>query len=117
MPTINLDKKYKRKSKKNSEKSKLLNHIYVYNTKRWRDLRLWFLQNNPLCERCKKDGKLNSAIDVHHIIPISTVDTITEKQELGFDINNLEGLCKEHHKEEHAKKNNAATFIIEDMFK
>lgn len=117
MPRINLNKNNKQKDKKNNQKSFLLNHVYVYNTKRWRDLRLWFLQNNPLCLRCKNEGKIVSAVEVHHIKRLSSVDTIPEKQALGFDINNLEGLCEKHHKEEHSAKNKPATFTIDDWFK
>lgn len=116
MPTINLNKSNKQKKVKNTEKSKLLNHIYVYNTKRWRDLRLTFLQNNPLCLRCKKEEKIVSAVEVHHKIPLSSVDTIREKQEIGFDVENLEGLCEKHHKEAHSKSNKPV-FKIDEWFK
>jgi 5-methylcytosine-specific restriction endonuclease McrA len=96
MPTIQL--KYSDRKKKNSSKQNCLNHIAVYNTRTWKELRLYFLAENPLCEICKKLEKITLAQEVHHKIPISTGKTKEEKQQLGFDINNLQALCTECHK-------------------
>lgn len=96
MPTIQL--KFSDKKKKNSPKSNCLNHIAVYNTRTWRELRLVFLAENPLCEICKNQQKLTLAQEVHHKIPIGTGKTIAEKKIIGFDYNNLQALCIECHK-------------------
>lgn len=97
--------KYHESNKKDND-----NYKYVYNTTAWRNLRLIFLSQHPLCDRCLKLGKIVSAIDVHHIIPISNGKNKLEKQALGFNYSNLESVCKEHHKEiHHGHKNN---FII-----
>lgn len=101
MPTINLNKKKKEKRIKETDKRDNLNHKAVYNTRTWRKLRLQFLMEHPLCQECLKEDKITSAIEVHHIIPISSVSTIEEKKTLGFNWNNLKGLCDKHHKEAH----------------
>ena len=100
MPSIFKNPKKKRDytSKKDN-----LNHQLVYNTTRWRILRLTYLQQSPFCSECKKNDKLVFAVDVHHIIPISSTDDALEKIKLGFDIFNLKGLCVECHKKEHRK--------------
>jgi len=107
MPVINLHsntyKKPRYERLKETDKKNNINFKSVYNTNTWRKIRLQFLMQNPLCGRCLKLDKINSAVDVHHIIPISTVDTIIEKRTLGFDWNNLESLCIECHKKEHKK--------------
>ncbi len=100
MPTIFLNKKKYVKVKETNKRDNL-NHKAVYNTRTWRKIRLQYLMENPLCVECMKEDKITSAVEVHHIIPISTVDTIAEKRKLGFDWKNLKGLCDEHHKEEH----------------
>jgi 5-methylcytosine-specific restriction protein A len=100
MPTINLHfiKNYK---KKNYNKNNNLDFIYVYNTLRWKKIRLWYLSKHPLCEKCEKENKLTLAIDVHHKIYLSTGRTKEEKQRIGYDINNLEAVCKDCHKHIH----------------
>jgi 5-methylcytosine-specific restriction protein A len=103
MPTIQL--KFSLKKKKYTKKTNNENHAFVYNTRIWRILRLQYLTKNPLCERCKKMEKLSLAIDVHHIIPISTGKTREAKQRLGYDINNLMALCEECHKYIHRNDN------------
>ena len=73
-------------------------HNLVYNTKRWKLLRLEKLRNQPLCERCLMNNKITSAIDVHHILPISNGKDDFDKAKLGFDYNNLMSVCKDCHK-------------------
>jgi 5-methylcytosine-specific restriction protein A len=87
-----------------TDKKNNANHKAVYNTNTWRLLRLQYLSNNPLCGRCLAKGKYISAIECHHIVPISTGKSLAEKQQIGFNPNNLEGLCEECHREHH--KNN-----------
>lgn len=107
MPTINLPKKapslYKRVYFSSCKKDNL-NHKVVYNTTMWRALRVEKLKMNPLCERCFKKGIICSGVEVHHKITLSSGKSISEKQKLGFDIFNLETLCKQCHKDEHFLK-------------
>ena len=79
------------------------NNQAVYNTSTWRTIRLSWLSEHPLCGRCLKTGKINSAVEVHHIIPISTGKNVIEKKTLGFNIDNLESLCHQCHQNHHQK--------------
>lgn len=40
-----------------------------YKTTFWRDLRLVHLGREPLCRRCKEEGRLTEATVVHHVRP------------------------------------------------
>ena len=56
---------------------------------RWKKIRAAFLQAHPLCEECKKDGRLTLATEVHHILPLGHGGTNRE--------DNLMALCKPCH--------------------
>lgn len=103
MPTIVLIEKKKRefRPKINQNKRDNLNHRFVYNTTKWRELRLFYLSKQPLCEICLEKDIIKCAVDVHHIIPIDSVNDIKGKIKLGFDETNLKSLCKDCHKEVH----------------
>ena len=62
-------------------------------TSRWNRIRKLVLAEEPLCRRCKKEGRATVATVVHHIKP----------KELGGgdEPENLEPLCRKHHEEEH----------------
>jgi 5-methylcytosine-specific restriction endonuclease McrA len=62
-----------------------------YRTKRWRNLRQFFLSNNPLCVECEGRGLLVTATVVDHIIPRR------ERPDLELDESNLQGLCDACH--------------------
>ena len=98
MPTLNLPDR-----KRTSDKRQVLDHIAVYNTQRWRSLRLMYLKQHTLCEVCLKQNKIVLAEDVHHKQYISTATTKEGKQVLGFDVNNLQAVCKDCHKEIHSR--------------
>ena len=57
----------------------------------WRRIRDGFIAVHPLCERCKRLGKLTPAEEVHHILPLSRGGT--------HDPDNLMALCKSCHSE------------------
>ena len=55
----------------------------------WRHIRAAYIAAHPLCEECEKAGRLTSAREVHHILPLSQGgDHRTE---------NLMALCKPCH--------------------
>jgi 5-methylcytosine-specific restriction enzyme A len=95
MPTINLNRKkriYERKYIYTDEIQQ------IYNSKMWKRLRLWYLQQHPLCEECLKKDKITPAKEVHHKKKISTGVDIDEKLSIALDENNLESVCiKCHH--------------------
>ncbi len=66
--------------------------------KRWERLRDWYIQWHPLCDMCRKEGKLTPATVVHHRIPIS------ERPDLGLDPDNLQALCFDCHEKVHGRK-------------
>ena len=55
----------------------------------WRKLRARFLNQNPLCEMCKRQGRYTQATEVHHIKPLSEGGD--------NDIKNLMALCHSCH--------------------
>ena len=65
----------------------------LLNDRRWKALRQWKLQQNPLCERCLKDDYYRSAVDVHHIKPVESARTKEEMEQLCYDPSNLQSLC------------------------
>lgn len=57
----------------------------------WAKIRAAFLWTHPLCELCRKHGRLTPANEVHHIRPLSQGGT--------HDGGNLMALCKSCHSE------------------
>ena len=60
--------------------------------RRWRKLRLAFLQENPLCAMCKADGHVKQATELDHI------QKHNGDPDLFYDWDNLQGLCHDHHR-------------------
>ena len=58
---------------------------------RWKKYRAIFLQLNPLCRECEKEGRFVPATVVDHIIP-HRGDKVRF-----WDESNHQGLCKSHH--------------------
>ena len=77
------------------------NYQHLLNSKRWKQLRQWKLEQNPLCELCEREGKVVSAIDVHHKVPVESARTPDEMERLAFDPNNLQSLCINCHAKVH----------------
>ena len=80
----------------------------LLNSKRWKQLRMSYLQQHPLCERCKREGieqtgkpLIRSAIDVHHKVPVESAHTLQEMEALCYDWNNLQALCIPCHAKTH----------------
>lgn len=73
----------------------------IYQTARWRTLRLVKLADSPLCERCATEGRVVPAIDVHHIKSFTSTDDPIERKRLAYDYENLMSLCKECHRDIH----------------
>ena len=53
----------------------------LLNSKRWKQLREWKLNESPLCEMCAAKGFDVAAVDVHHKIPCESARTIQEMRE------------------------------------
>lgn len=67
------------------------------NRRRWKELRAWKLTHNPLCEMCQAKGKVVAAVDVHHIRPVESANTLKEMEQLCYDHTNLMSLCIQCH--------------------
>ena len=57
----------------------------------WKRIRDRYVADHPLCEMCKKAGKLTPTEEVHHILPLSRGGTHAQT--------NLMALCKRCHSE------------------
>ena len=102
-PIIN--KTFKKVTEKRKYQTKTNNENHkVYNTNIWRKLRLHYLSEHPLCEKCLEKEILTPAVDVHHIREIDNGNNITEKRNIGYDYNNLMALCSECHHNIHKYK-------------
>lgn len=75
----------KKQQRKNKESNKW------YYRKSWKTIRLNYLQQNPFCEECLKEGNHVQAIEVDHVHPHQG------NPELFYDQNNLQSLCKSCH--------------------
>lgn len=64
---------------------------HLYNTKRWHRLRWYQLQGEPLCRFCAALGHVTEATVVDHKKPHKG------DEELFFDPDNLQSLCKTCH--------------------
>ena len=76
-------------------------YIKLINSKRWRELRLKKLMQQPLCEKCLKEDITTAACEVHHIIPVESVQSEGQMKSLMFDINNLMSVCHKCHSNIH----------------
>ena len=65
----------------------------LINRQRWRNIRNAYLNQHPLCERCKANGIVTIAECVHHITPVEDGRSVEEMELLAYNINNLQSLC------------------------
>lgn len=70
-----------------------------YNSQRWKKLRKFKKQVNPFCERCFAKGKYIPTYIVHHKEYINEDNYMDDN--VFFNLDNLESLCKSCHNAEH----------------
>ena len=69
-----------------------------YNSKQWHELRNFkWQESNGLCELCLKDGIINEAREIHHIVPIE------KDWNKRLDYDNLIALCSDCHNAQHER--------------
>lgn len=77
----------------------------IYHSKEWRELRQWWIETHPLCQRCEREGRTTPATAVHHKESFAKYfrnGQITEKAlEVAFNPSNLMSVCDACHKKEH----------------
>ena len=69
----------------------------IYNSRRWKQLRLLHLAEHPLCVVCLVEGKTEPARVVDHIKPINWGGR-------PWDRANLQSLCDRHHNQKNARE-------------
>ena len=74
------------------------------NSKEWRQLRAIKLAQDPYCEECQAHGIYRLASVVHHKIEVESGLTPADCKRLAFDLNNLESVCPQCHREIHKKR-------------
>ncbi|SKC57898.1 5-methylcytosine-specific restriction enzyme A [Maledivibacter halophilus] len=79
-------------------KPKQSKHKKLYNSTRWQDLRRYRLNTQPLCVECLKKNRITPATVVDHIKPHKG------NENLFYDFNNLQSLCKSCHDRKTAKE-------------
>lgn len=62
----------------------------------WKRIRDRYIKAHPLCEECKRNGKLTPSEEVHHVVPFREGGTHKES--------NLMALCKSCHSRIHAER-------------
>jgi len=83
-----------------------------YKSKAWRMARDSYLKENPLCVKCKEEGKITLATVVDHKIQINRMnpyDTQDGRYPDPLDRSNFQSMCLSHHNqksamERHGKK-------------
>jgi 5-methylcytosine-specific restriction protein A len=70
----------------------------LYNSKRWKQMRVAQLAKEPWCATCLEEGKHTFATQVDHIKPHRG------NPQLFFDETNLQSLCRSHHSTKTAKE-------------
>ena len=94
MPTLNKTPKQKTKSDNSKDRHK------IYDTTKWRKLRLAKLVTSPLCEMCLAIDIITPAIDIHHIDSFMNYEGL-KRLDKAFNYDNLQSLCKECHQKIH----------------
>jgi len=77
--------------------------MQFYGSKRWKSIRNYYYQMNPLCEECERNGFIMAGTDVDHIKPIRLGGGMV-------DINNLQTLCKGCHARKSGRESQIGSF-------
>jgi 5-methylcytosine-specific restriction protein A len=78
--------------------------LAFYQSKKWRSLRNYKIQMNPLCELCEAKGLTESAKEVDHILAIKDGGEM-------LSYRNLQSLCRSCHASKSAKEREARKHI------
>ncbi|MFT0318928.1 HNH endonuclease signature motif containing protein [Bacteroides thetaiotaomicron] len=98
MPFIN---KLPKKARKYTNDEKRKARQKIYNSSKWKQLRIAKLQQQPLCEECLKSDKITSAEHVHHSKSFMRANSEIELLDLAYNYSNLMSLCAECHNRLH----------------
>ncbi len=84
--------------------SHLTDNSAFYNSRKWRSLRNYYIQMNPLCEQCKREDKVTAGQCVDHIKPIRLGGLL-------LCVSNLQTLCNPCHSVKSGKESQLETKI------
>ena len=90
MPTLRRPWRFKRK------KGPVTKRNY-YNSSLWRNIRLSYIVDHPLCECCLYHGRTKLVEECHHILPIYGTSNLDMQELRAYDVGNLMSLCRDHH--------------------
>jgi 5-methylcytosine-specific restriction protein A len=76
--------------KREAQARRKVNNSKLYQSRRWRQFRLRYLKNNPLCVECEKEGRVVRANVLDHIKQVIKGGEF-------YDVNNVQGLCTTCH--------------------
>lgn len=108
MPRKPGEKWLKKRHERKAEERKAMHRQYsrdrkdkefmsLYSSARWKVLRKYKLQLNPLCEMCAEQGQVVPAQVVHHKVEAK------DRPDLFYDLDNLQSLCDACHNQLHKK--------------
>jgi len=86
-------------------KAKAWTQSTFYNSRRWRSVRKNYIGGCPLCEICKKKGRVVEGNVVDHIIPISQGGD-------EWNTNNFQTLCTSCHNSKSSKESKNKQAIL-----
>ena len=69
----------------------------VMNDSRWKKARSMVLSRDKICQDCIARGIVTPIAEVHHIVPLESIKSVSEFYRMAFDLHNLIGLCKDCH--------------------
>lgn len=85
-----------------SKEERRLERQELYQSKRWKEIRLYMQQHYPLCQDCLKAGIIKPMEEVHHIkSPFVKGLTDFEREWRAYSEENLVCLCKDCHIKRH----------------
>ena len=115
MPTINLNLKEKKTNTERNQTEHRKVRQNAYNNPVWKKLRLSYLKEHAVCQKCLSNGKITSATSVHHIkSPFKNGEV---NYNLLLDYTNLMSVCHECHALIHNEQNGHKTIetIIKEL--
>tara|TARA_R100000458_G_C8168163_1_gene169665 strand:+ start:344 stop:694 length:351 start_codon:yes stop_codon:yes gene_type:complete len=78
--------------------------LAFYQSKKWRSLRNYKMQMNPLCELCEAKGLTESAMEIDHIIAIKDGGA-------KLSYRNLQSLCRSCHAKKSVQEREARKHV------
>lgn len=69
----------------------------LYNSRAWRNFRKQYLEANPLCVHCEKEGIITAATVLDHIKQVRAGGD-------PFSLDNVQPLCAKHHNRKSGKE-------------